>query len=86
MAERRGHPVAGWVIALLSLAVAGVGVAAILVLQLFAGLSDDPTPVWWWLLAYGGDALLLVFGLWCAWRVGSGRWGLRRRLDKEGGR
>lgn len=29
--------------------------------------------------AWAGGVVLLLGGLWCAWRVGSGRWGLRRR-------
>lgn len=32
--------------------------------------------------AFVGAAALLVVGLWCAWRLGHGRWGLRRRPNR----
>jgi hypothetical protein len=35
---------------------------------------------------WAGGALLLLVGLWCAWRVGSGHWGLRRHLAAPGPR
>ena len=28
---------------------------------------------------WAGGAIVLLGGFWCAWRVGSGHWGLRRR-------
>ena len=33
--------------------------------------------------AWVGGAVVLVGGLWSAWRVGTGHWGLRRRPDSS---
>ena len=50
----------------------------------FAGMlviqwgEEQPRPGWAAVLLILGDAVLLG-GMWCAWRVGTGHWDLRRR-------
>ena len=84
MNRGNGNPLLAGLIVLITLWVtvmaAGVGVQGI------CGWDDEcgvgPAPTWVGYLA-GGAAwfaglLILLGGLWCAWRAGTGRWGLRR--------
>ena len=90
MGERRGHPAAGWVIGLTALV--GTLVLAVLswVVFTFGVVANGcmaPGPcappshpyVWGGVLCAVLAGGCFVGGLWLAWRVGSGRWRLRRR-------
>lgn len=74
-AERSGAWAAAVVVAIITLTVVGFGGLYWGYLQSISHGTRhaDIAP-----LAVMGS-LILVGGLWCSWRVGSGRWGLRRR-------
>jgi hypothetical protein len=95
MGERRGHPAAGWVIGLVSLV--GTLVLAVLSWVMFTDpfaevrngciATDGPCPsdlhpnVWGGVLCAVLAGGCFIAGLWLAWRVGSGRWGLRSKAS-----
>jgi hypothetical protein len=76
--ERRRHPVAGWLIVLATLVVVGGGGLVLLFGMALSTLnySGSPPP---YASVYAAMGVLMAGGLWCAWRVGSGRWSLHRR-------
>lgn len=89
MGERRGHPTAGWVIfaatialagALVALAIAGfvVGVFGLYMECQGAGPGCSPDLKSLPRLLLAAVPVVLVLGLWSAWRVGTGGWGRRR--------
>jgi len=83
MGERRGHPTAGWVVFAVTVALAGalvallpLGLAGLAVCSMLSGGQ-----------CVGGASLvvlaavsvaLVVGGFWWAWRVGTGGWGRRQ--------
>jgi len=84
--ERRGHPWAALGVVLLTLFMlfltTGLGLAAWMVGSGLGGLWEGDVGVGVFLAV--SAALCLVGGLWCVWRVGSGRWGLQRRPTAPG--
>ncbi len=78
MGERRGHPVAGWVIGVYTaVSVVGGGVAAAVLAPAVCSLGGDACerPAWGTAVVVVVLLLVLVGGLWYAWRVGTGGWG-----------
>jgi len=79
MAERRGHPVAAGAIVLLTAMGAFMGWVAA---SWMVDLSYFPEPDYDWgdapvVLALAATGMVVVAGLWLAWRLGTGGWGLR---------
>jgi hypothetical protein len=73
--NRAGRVVAGLLVALCGVAAAflAAGGALFYLADWGSGSSSSALGTVWW----GAAAAALVGGLWCAWRVGSGHWGLR---------
>lgn len=79
MAERRGHPLAAAVIALLS------GLCGLLgwgVMSLIVNLSDFPETDYKWgdppvIVGLVMTGAVVLGGVWWAWREGTGYWGRR---------
>jgi hypothetical protein len=80
MAERRRHPVAAVIVVLVTLTVVSLGeLVWILGLNTGGMASGEPVSAGEKAALWPVLAVVLAAGLWCAWRVGSRRWGLRRR-------
>jgi len=83
--ERQVHMVAAWAIFWATLAVVGVGGVTLKMMWEMGGPGGfDPQPsVTVGDIALGATVLFLVLvaGLWCAWRVDTGRWGPGRKPD-----
>ena len=81
MGERRGRPVAGWIIGVGGvMAGLGLGAAAYgMALGSMLGDSMNPAESALFLGLMVGAGVLGVGGPVLAWRVGRGHWGLRRR-------
>ncbi len=79
--ERQVHTVAAWAIFWATLAVVGVGGVTLKMMWEMGGPGGfDPQPsVTVGEIAIGAAVLFLVLvgGMWCAWRVDTGCWGRR---------
>jgi TRAP-type C4-dicarboxylate transport system permease small subunit len=75
--NRAGRVVAGLLVALCAVATAflAAGGAVFYQADWGSGSTSPALGTVWWVAA----AVVLVGGLWCAWRVSTGHWGLRRR-------